>query len=139
MFILLRFDPGFRIAIEDIALSNTANAATYRGWTIARIWRESGAGSGVGDGGGKKKKTPFNFSGRLATLPELHKALKLIYKSKRCLQQLDAAKALVKCKSKDDEADYDISENGTEVYTNRVYKFGEYYGNCLIIYFAHTN
>jgi hypothetical protein len=67
---------------------------------------------------------PFNFSGNLKTLPELHKALMTIKASER-MEKLKDVREIIKMK-KDCFGCYDISRFGKRRYTSKVISFADY-------------
>ena len=110
--------------IGDIPLSNTTNNATYRGWSIARLPLEEDEEALAQANGGKKPK-PFNLSGRMSTLPELHLALKKIYTSRRTIGTVSVSQALKG--ARDAHGRFDVSDKGQEVFTNKVFKVSTHY------------
>ena len=68
----IRFADGYKLSTEKIPLSTTDKALTFDAWSVSRIPKPTG-NSNVASG--RKKPTPFNFSGKLSIIGELHQAL----------------------------------------------------------------
>ena len=78
VYACIRFSPDWIIAIERIPLDfGTYNVAYYEGWSLRRCKVGQDPYGEVIDSKGQSRK-PFNFSGKLSTLPEMHLALRRI-------------------------------------------------------------
>lgn len=104
--------------------------ASFIGWSIKRVRRGYSDLEEFTTKDGKKAK-PFNFSGRLVTLPEFHRALKKI-KATGQIKHLTGFNEAMSLPT--DEFDIvDLSLFGEELFTPKVMKFSEF---CA--YVEHT-
>ena len=123
--IKVRFDENYIFCVEDIQLEMEDNLrSSYLGWSIKRVKQNELDSLEYRDEKDGKMKKRFNFSGRFATLPELHRAVKNIGDSsfmnpmitKEQAQQLDPnAYGMV-----------DISAASRPEYTNQIFGFSNF-------------
>jgi hypothetical protein len=130
----IRFDPNYIIGVEEIDLGGAKgqyNVASFPGWSLKKVRAGQSDTADVQRRDGRKVK-PFNFSGSLRTLPELHRALCHIISSRTQLTMPTPAAALKL--GKDPQGVIDISGFGQPTYTRQTYRFGEfalYTESCL--------
>jgi len=73
-----------------------------------------------------KRKVPFNFSGSLASLPELHKALKLIHQSHKQAQEWPEETTELLSMPKSDNGVIDLRRFSEDKYNPKIVKFGDF-------------
>lgn len=124
VYAAVRFDDNYIISVEEVKLPPKTmgySQAAFPAWSIKRLKKGEIEG-GINESGARTK--PFNFSGRLSTLPELHCALKKIAIScvtKKLPSVDDALKNGV-----DKTGAYDLSGFAYSIYTAAVMRFGEF-------------
>ena len=121
----IRFDNNYLLVIEEIELPKKLgySVSSYSAWTIRKVPKDQPDVAEYINKDGKKVKT-FNFTGRLSTLPELHRALKkltLTAQGKK-IPELDDAMRLKPNKNQI----VDLSDYTEETYTNTVFVFGDF-------------
>ena len=121
----VRFDENYIFCIEDIPLETEDSLRkTYLGWSIKRVKINEHDTYEYKDEKDGKIKKRFNFSGRFATLPELHKALVSISQSSHTEPMITKAQAR--------ELDLntfgmiDISAASRPVYTREIFGFSNF-------------
>lgn len=112
------------LVVEEVPLGKSAYGNTkFWAWSIKRVKRGDSDEDDIVKRDGSKAK-PFNFSGRLATLPELHKAMKTLQMSRREGKFLSPKAAL--SLRPDKHGIVDVAKEMEEMYTNKYASFSEF-------------
>ena len=122
--LLYRFDRHYLLCVERIFLekNDTTYINSYVGWSIKRVMPdENDTPTFVHDG---KEKKRFNFSGKLSSLAELHRALVYVQRSSKMLPMVTKEEA--RGLEKDQFGIIDITQACEPQYSNRIFAFSSF-------------
>ena len=122
--LLSRFDRHYLLCVERIFLekNDTTYINSYVGWSIKRVMPdEDDTPTYLHEG---KEKKRFNFSGKLSSLAELHRALVYVQRSSKMLPMVTKEEARVL--EKDQFGIIDITQACEPQYSNRIFAFSSF-------------
>jgi hypothetical protein len=121
---LVRIDRTFIVGTEEIELEKKANykVDSFPAWSLKRCVLGEDPSSLVANKEGKLGRR-FSLTGRLATLPEFHKALVLLQRGAKNTEYIMPSVERMLLAEPDAFGCIDISTNGDPIYEDKMYAF----------------
>ncbi len=128
VFLTIRINRNLVIEVKEISLGGRQNYSngSFIGWSLKKIPLKDG---GAATDNKKEKKRPFNFSGSLKCLPELHRGLRRLEQSAGAEEIPGPYELLKDWKenfSPDTNTVIDLSDYGQEKYTRKAFSFQDF-------------